>query len=120
MVAFSPLGDEVAVGSRDAVEFWSTSSWQRTGTVTNFWDIVYGRDGRGLWLIRDFRQAALHDARTLEELLPLPTGTLPLAVSPDGRYVAASVDARRLQVWDLVELREHFRELGLNWRTDTQ
>src|SRR5262249_37275427 len=39
-VVFSPLGDEVAVSSRDRVEFRSTTSWQRTRTITNFCDIV--------------------------------------------------------------------------------
>jgi hypothetical protein len=27
---FSPLQDEVAIASRGQVEFWSTTSWQRT------------------------------------------------------------------------------------------
>jgi fructose-1,6-bisphosphatase/inositol monophosphatase family enzyme len=40
---------------------------------------------------------------------------LPLAVSADGRYLAVSVEAQRLQVWDLAALREQFRALGLDW-----
>jgi hypothetical protein len=87
---FSPLGDEVAVGSRAAVEFWSTTTWQRTREITNFVDIVFAQDGRGWWLTRDFRSAALYDARTLEALLPLPTGTLPLALSPVSRHLASA------------------------------
>jgi WD40 repeat protein len=51
----------------------------------------------------------------LQLLLPLPSGTLPLAVSPNGRYLAASVDLRRLQVWDLFEVQGHLKDLGLNW-----
>jgi hypothetical protein len=47
----------------------------------------------------------------------LPTGTLPLALSADGRRLAVSVDARRLQVWDLDEVRARFRELGLDWES---
>ena len=39
----------------------------------------------------------------------------PLALSPDGLRLAVSVDAQRLQVWDLAELHAHFRELGLDW-----
>ena len=29
-----------------------------------------------------------------------------------------SVDAQRLQLWDLEALREQFRDLGLDWRQD--
>jgi hypothetical protein len=48
-------------------------------------------------------------------LLLLPTGTVPLALSPDGGHLAVSVDARRLQVWDIAEVRARLRELGLDW-----
>jgi hypothetical protein len=41
--------------------------------------------------------------------------TIPLAISPDGRHLAVSVDLRRMQVWDLAEVRERLGELGLDW-----
>jgi len=113
--AFSPLGGEVAVASPLRVEFWDTSTWHRTRELTNFMDILYAKDGSAFWLTRDFRNAGLFDAATLEELLPLPVGSLPLALSPDGRHLAVSVDLRRLQLWDLAELRGQLRELGLDW-----
>ena len=70
---FSPRGDEVAVGSRWGVEFWSTSTWQRTRAVTNFMRILYTPDPRAWWLTKDFFSAGgLYDARTLEPLLLLP------------------------------------------------
>ena len=112
---FSPLGDEVAVASRGGVEFWSTATWGRTRHLTGFTDIHYSPDAQTLWLSTQTRTAGLHDARTAEPLVPLPSNTLPLAVSPDQRYLAASVDSRRVQVWDLVELRQRLRELGLDW-----
>ena len=40
---------------------------------------------------------------------------LPLALSPDGRHLAVSLDAQRLQVWDLAEVRRQLDELGLDW-----
>jgi len=40
---------------------------------------------------------------------------LPLAISPDGRRLAVSVDARRLQLWDLTEAQNQLRELGMDW-----
>jgi len=113
---FSPLGDEVAVSStRAGIEFWSTTTWQRTRVLTNFMRLLYSADARSLWLTKDQRTAGLYDARTLEPLLLLPMGMLPLALSPDGRRLAVSVDAQRLQLWDLAALREEFRKIGLDW-----
>jgi hypothetical protein len=106
----------VAITSdRTGVEFWSTTSWERTRMLTNFDRLLYTPDARALWLAKDPRNAGLYDARTLEPLLLLPTGMLPLALSADGQRVAVSVDAQRLQVWDLAALREQFRQLGLDW-----
>jgi WD40 repeat protein len=117
---FSPLSDEVAIySSRGGVEFWSTTTWERTRALTNFNVILYGPDARSFWLAKDLRTAGLYDARTLEPRLLLPAGIFPLALSPDGRHVAVSVNTQRLQVWDLVEVRRHLRELGLDWTEAT-
>jgi WD40 repeat protein len=112
---FSPLGDELAVPGRTGIEFWSTTNWQHTRHLTNGTDILYSPDARTFWLWTAFRTAGLYDARTAELLLPLPPGTHPLALSPDQRHLAVSVDARRVQVWDLAEVRGRLRELGLDW-----
>jgi hypothetical protein len=112
---FSPSGDVLAVATRSAVEFWNTADWQRTGIITNFIDVLYTpKEGR-LWLTRNFHSAGLYDAGTLAPVLPLPTGMLPLALSPDGRRLVVSLDTRRLQVWDLVELRRFLRDLNMDW-----
>ena len=55
------------------------------------------------------------DRRTLEPLLPLPNNVLPLALSPDGRQLAVSVESRHVQIWDIPALREELTSLGLNW-----
>jgi WD40 repeat protein len=112
---FSPLGDEVALMSRRRVDFWSTATWQCTRTLTNFMGVLYSPDARTLWLTKDPLTAGLYDARTVTPLLPLPAGMLPLAISPDGRRLAVSVDARRLQLWDLTEAQNQLRELGMDW-----
>lgn len=113
---FSPLGDEVAIAStRAGAEFWSTTTWQRTRALTNCMRVLYARDARTLWLTRDQRTAGLYDARTLQPLLLLPAGMLPLALSPDERHLAVGVDARRVQVWDLALLQRHMKDLGLDW-----
>jgi WD40 repeat protein len=113
---YSPNGDEVAVASPAGIAFWSTSTWQPTRRLTNFADIHYSPDGRTFWLASGLRAASLYDARTVEAILPLPAGALPLALSADGRYLAVSVDLRRVQLWDLLEVRARLRELGLDWR----
>jgi WD40 repeat protein len=112
---FSPRGDEVSVSTHKGVELWSSASWTRTRLLTNFISLLYPPDGRTCWLTSDYRNAGLYDARTFELLLPLPFGTLPLAASPDGRLLAVSADSRRLQVFDLVEVRRRLAELGLDW-----
>jgi WD40 repeat protein len=116
---FSPTeGELVIASSRTGAEFWSTTNWQRTRTLTNASRIFYSPDGRTLWVTHDQRTAGLYDAQSLKPLLPLPTGMLPLAVSPDGGRLAVSVDGRRLQLWDLAELRDQFRKLGLAWEKE--
>jgi len=113
---FSPDGNEVAVASGRLIEFWNTSNWQRTRTIADFMDVLYGKDGQTLWLIKDYSTAGLYDSKTLELLLPLPNGMLPLALSTDGRHLAVSVDLRRLQVWDLAVVRRQLAHLNLEWR----
>jgi eukaryotic-like serine/threonine-protein kinase len=115
---FSSLGEEVAVANRKGVEFWSTSTWQRTRRLTNYNGVLYAPNGRTMWLYTRFGTACLHDARTAEPILPLPVGTLPLAFSPDGRRLAVSVQGRHLQLWNLSEVRTQLRAIGLDWDDD--
>ena len=112
---FSPRSDELAVASFPSVELWNTETWSRTRELTNFLSLHYAPDERNWWLAKDFRTGGLYDRRTLQPLLPLPIGSLPLAISADGRSLAVSVEGRHLQVWDLVEVRSRLRELGLDW-----
>lgn len=112
---FSPLNNELAIASPRRVEFWNTATWSRTRELTNFMATLFEPDGKSCWLTKDYRNAGLYDLRAFELLLPLPQGTLPLALSPDGRLLAASVDARRVQVWDVTELRRQFRALDIDW-----
>lgn len=115
---FSPRGDEIAVASRAGIEFWSTATWSRTRHITGARGILYSPDAKTFWLSnRSAGTAVLHDAQTGELLLPLPPNTLPLALTPDGLQLAVSVDARRVQVWDLQEVQLRLRELGLSWST---
>ena len=113
---FTPASDEVAISCQFGVEFWNTATWQRTRVITNF-DCYqsYLPDGKTMWLTEGYRAAGLYDSRTLELLMPLPVSAYPLATSADGRWLAVSMDLRRLQVWDLEELRSQLRALGVDW-----
>ena len=117
---FTPRCDELAAATYTSITFLDTNRWEPQRRFPVVLDrnaqIIFMPDGKAFWLLYDARTAALHDSRTFETLLPLPAGTLPLAVSPDGRHLAVSVDARRVQVWDLAEVRKGFRELGVSWR----
>jgi WD40 repeat protein len=118
--AFTPQSDELAVATYTSITFLDTNRWEVQRRFPVVLDrnaqIIFMPDGKAFWLVYDARTAALHDSRTFETLLPLPAGMLPLATSPDGRHLAVSVDARRVQVWDLAEVRKGFRELGVFWR----
>ena len=113
-VEFSPSSDEVAVSTPRAVQLWNRSNWRETRRL-DFIGLLYSPDARTFWLTKDFRTAGLYDAKTLELLLPLPLGERPIAISADGRLLATSVDTRRLQVWDLLEVRKQLRDLRLDW-----
>jgi WD40 repeat protein len=123
MNAFTPQSDELAMVSTAGVTFVDTNRWALKRRLSTPLDrkahLIFMPDGRSFWLARDARNAALHDSQTFETLLPLPVGVTPLALSTDGRYLAVSVDAQRLQVWDLVAVRNQLRSLGMDWTEET-
>lgn len=119
--SFSPLGDELAVSSNGQVEFWSTSTWEPTRMGTNFIGmpgpgVIFEPDGQGIWMARSLRNAGLFEAKTLQPQLPLPSGLLPLALTPDNKRLAVSVEGRRVQILDLPAIRQELARLGLDWK----
>ncbi len=118
-VWFAPKGDELTVINRGGVEWWDTATWRRKrrqpGIPIAGAYVLYTPDGSGVWRVTSFHDATLYDRATKRPILPLPPNVLPLALSADGRKLAVGVDDQRVQVWDLVELRARFRELGLDW-----
>jgi serine/threonine protein kinase/WD40 repeat protein len=117
---FTARSDELAVATATGITFLETNRWTARRTLPVVLDenmqMIFTPDGHGLWLARDARNAALHELATFETLLPLPSGVTPLALDADGRHLAVSLDSRRVQVWDLTEIRRRLRELGLGWR----
>ena len=120
--AFTPRGDELAIATRNGVDFYDSIAWQRTRSLPmrmdTYANFIFAPDGETVWISNDARSAALYRVRDLKILLPLPVNTLPLAISPDARYLAVSVESRRLQLWDLEEVRKQLRDLGLDWVSD--
>jgi WD40 repeat protein len=116
---FSPSGDELAVINRSGVEFWDTGTWrlrlhEPEQPVADSY-LFYAKDGKRVWKITNFHDAALYERATLKKLLPLPANVLPIGLSPDGGSLAVSVDDQRIQIWDLANLRAQLRSLGLDW-----
>jgi WD40 repeat protein len=118
-VRFSPRSDELLVINRGGIEQWDTKRWQlrrhEPGSPVADGYVLYSPDQDALWRVTNYHDTALCARRDLEPILPLPANLAPLAVSNDGRRLAVSADDQRVQVWDLVELRKQFRDLGLDW-----
>jgi len=117
--AFTPKSDELAIATYASVTFVDSVAWNERRRFPVSLDrnaqIIFSPKGDSFWLVHNARSAALHDTKTFETLLPLPAGTIPLAVSLDGQHLAVSVDTRRVQVWDLALATLNLRELRLDW-----
>jgi WD40 repeat protein len=118
-ITFSPNSDEMLVLNRSGAEWFDTATWRCTrrqpGAPVSGSYAFYTPGGDGIWMVTHFRNAALLDRRTLEPLLPLPNDVLPLALSPDGRHLAVSVESRRVEIWDVAAFRREFAKLGFDW-----
>lgn len=112
---FLPGSNELLLSGRTGVEFWNTVTWERKRTLRNFLRAMPASGDDVIWLQSDWHSAGLYDSVTFEPRLLLPYGVIPLAVGAEGRLLAVSVDGRRLQVWDLAELKAQFRQLKMNW-----
>lgn len=114
--AFSPDSTELvtAISSRQRLDFWSTATWQRTRTVSGFRAILFTPEPDTAWLSKDYSDGGLYDLRTLQPLILLPIGMVPLALSADGKQLAVAVDNRRLQVWNIAAVRAQLAEWESN------
>jgi WD40 repeat protein len=119
-LAFAPDGSTVAILTVTNLNLWNLASRRitlsRSIEAGRFANLQYGPDGHFLMIVESIRSGALLDARTLEPLLPLPTWTHPLALSTDNRYLAVDVESRRVQVWELADVRARLRSLGVDWK----
>lgn len=103
-------------GSPDAWPIVRT--YERSAAGFNAGKAAFSGDGQLLALQPDERLVALMNPETGEELLrltPLANSTTSVAMSPDGRWLAASTPLG-VQLWDLQETRRRLGELGLDGR----
>lgn len=119
-LAFAPDGSTLAVLTGTSLNLWDLASGRitlsRPAEAGRFANLQYASDGHFLMVVESIRSGALLDARTLEPLLPLPTWTHPLAMSTDSRYLAVDVESRRVQLWELPDVRARLRGLGVDWK----
>ena len=118
-VDFSPSSSEMVVINRSGIEWFDTKNWncirRRPGAGVSGSYAFYTPDENSIWMVTHFRNGELLDRKTLQPILPLPSNFVPLALSPDGRHLAVSVEGRRVQLWDMDALRGELGKLGLNW-----
>jgi WD40 repeat protein len=119
IATFTPRSDELVIATYNSITFLDTATWKEQRRFPVALDrtarLLFTADGTSFWLVHNARLAALHDTQTFETRLALPPGAIPLAVSPDGRHLVVSPDPRRMQLWDLTQIRESLRDLGLEW-----
>jgi len=107
--AVSPDGSKIAAApvvkqGRDEVKVWEADTGRLVALLDDphsCTDIVFSRDGKWLATVRGFSdakgQVIIWDAKTLEERRSIRAGAgwLNLAVSADGKFIAAGVNRHR-------------------------
>ncbi len=123
VAAFSPDGRWLATENGGGSRLWEVGTWQ-PGAWFNSRLPAFTADGRLLAVgdvIGEVRLVEHSESAGWREILRLsgPEATWydPIAFTPDGtRLLALPRNRRTLYVWDLRQIRERVRELGLPWR----
>ena len=111
-VSFPNSGERLFIASGKQISTWSTVTWSKTAEMDKYRSALMNPSGRTMWL-SSFQTSGLYEADTAELLLPLPRGSYPLAISPDGTVLAYALDARQLRICNLQQLNLEFERLGL-------
>lgn len=126
---FSPDGKTLLLAGDNQYSFIDTATWNPVRRIStgNQGDLatgaVYSHDGKTLCLSKGRQEVHLLDAATCE---PLATLTAPepqiastFAFSQDDELLAVGTSNDHVQCWDLRQLRESLRALGLDWNTSS-
>jgi WD40 repeat protein len=124
--AFSPDGKWLAIGTGPEYRLWSVGSWEpgvriaRAGTARLPGPIAFSPDSRILALVPSRPLVRLLDLANGRELATLEAPEVQEAIatlsfSPDGAYLVAGSQSRRLHAWDLRLIRKRLATMGLDW-----
>jgi WD40 repeat protein len=124
--AFSPDGKWLVIGTGPEYRLWSVGSWEpglriaRAETTDIPGPIAFTPDGRMLALVPSGPLLRLIDPASGLELATLEAPDVEvriqaLSFSPDGAYLVAGSQSRRLHVWDLRLIRQRLAAMGLDW-----
>ena len=118
---FSPRGDWLATVSiiDGECRLWRSGSWQAGPRFPGAKDIAFSPDERIAALGGKPGQIQLCDTETGREfgILPIADGGVarPRCFSPDGTRLHATVGREeKIYTWDLLQIRDGLRELGLD------
>jgi WD40 repeat protein len=124
-IAFSPDGHTLVSSSSREYCFWSTRDWQVRHRVKLDLGaavpgpIAFSADGRLLALAANRQDIQLLNPETGSEFATLraPDSRLlhQVVFSGDGSHLAAMIDGRAIQLWDLRALRKELAAMALDW-----
>jgi WD40 repeat protein len=81
--------------------------------------MAFSPDGRLLAVTDALGQVRLKDPMSLRTIatlsLPERVKIMSLRFSPDGQLLTAGTDGARVQVWDLRQIQDSLRSMGLDW-----
>jgi serine/threonine protein kinase/WD40 repeat protein len=123
-VAFSPDGRWLAT-STSIFQLWAVGSWQPKDPpmlghpVGQFNFTAFSPDGRVMARTMDMHKIQLSEVLTAKPLATLEapgsTAVGAFQFSPDGTQLAALLQDRQLQLWDLRLIRQELEALHLDW-----
>jgi tetratricopeptide (TPR) repeat protein len=121
---FSPDGRWLVAAIPSAVRLWQTDSWElvrqiRPGQEPFAGGAAFSPDGRLLAVPLSLSGVQLRDPATgavWAQLQPPDTGPAALVgFSPNGGHLAVATPTGAVRLWDLRQVRERLREIGLDW-----
>lgn len=124
VVAFSPDGKTLAIGSKRKLSLIDLATSQQTGPATftlpgsnepyesQFYMVTYGPDGQTLATADSHGGLRIWDAATGKQRHHLKEALGPMAFSPDGKLLASADKNQAVQLWEIATGKELRRLKG--------